>query len=67
MTVPVIGLRDTCRRLRALEEAIARQRKRVAAQGEGRRAETARATLATLLAELDDLLAAADMRPTPHV
>jgi len=66
MTVPVIGLRDTCRRLRALEETIARQRKRVAAESEGRHAVAARATLALLLSELDELLTAADMRPTPQ-
>ena len=61
MTAPVIGLRDTCRRLRALEEAIARERKRLADATDKRRMETARARLATLLSELDQLLAATDM------
>ena len=61
MTAPVIGLRDTCRRLRALEEAIAAQRRRVAEETDQRHAQTARARLAKLLGELDEVLAAAEM------
>jgi hypothetical protein len=61
MTAPVIGLRDTCRRLRALEDAIAEQRKRLVNETDKRRTQAARARLATLLSELDELLAAAEM------
>lgn len=65
MTAPVIGLRDTCRRLRALEEAIAVQRRRVSQETDQRRVQTARTRLATLLSDLDQLLATAKMRPSP--
>ena len=66
MTAPVIGLRDTCRRLRELEEAIAAQRRRVAEEtgqrgAQSARAQTARARLARLLSELDEFLGAAEM------
>jgi len=64
MTAPVIGLRDTCRRLRALEEAIAVQRRRVSEETDQRRVQTARARLATLLCDLDQVLATAKMRPS---
>ncbi len=61
MTAPIIGLRDTCRRLRTLEEAIATQRKNVAAETDPRRAHAARARLARLLGELDEFLGAAQI------
>jgi len=61
MTAPVIGLRDTCRRLRTLEEAIVAQRKHVAEETDQRRAQTARARLARLLSELDEVLVAGEM------
>ena len=61
MTAPVIGLRDTCRRLRTLEDEIAAQRRHVAEATDQRRVQSARARLARLLTDLDELLAEAEM------
>ena len=57
MNSPIIGLRATSRRLRKCEEAIATQRKLIAAESTdyGRQAE--RENLTRLLRKLDELLA----------
>ena len=57
MTAPIVGLRDTCRRLRELEEAIAAQRKLIAAEGSGCDSAAEHAHLAKLLQDLDLMLA----------
>jgi hypothetical protein len=57
MTAPIVGLRDTCRKLRELEEAIAAQRKLIAAEGSGCDTAAEHAHLAKLLGDLDVMLA----------
>jgi hypothetical protein len=57
MTVPLVSLRDTARRLRELEDAIAAQRKLIAMESGGCDGPSERAHLTRLLSELDQLLA----------
>ena len=57
MTVPLVSLRDTARRLRELEDSIAAQRKLIAMESDGCDLRGERAHLARLLSELDQLLA----------
>jgi hypothetical protein len=61
MTAPVIGLSDTCRKLRELEEAIAAQRKLIAAEGSGCDTAAEHAHLAKLLRDLDVMLAECEL------
>ena len=57
MNSPIIGLRATSRRLRELEEAIATQRKLIAAESTGCDGQAERENLTRLLQKLDELLA----------
>lgn len=59
--IPATPLRRICRRLRALEDAITAQRKRIAVETCERRLQVERATLARLLNELDRLLVESDL------
>ena len=61
MNSPIIGLRATSRRLRELEEAIATQRKLIAAESTGCDGQAERETLTRLLQKLDELLAESDL------
>ena len=61
MNSPIIGLRATSRRLRELEEAIATQRKLIAAENTGCDGQAERETLTRLLQKLDKLLAESDL------
>ena len=61
MNSPAIGLRATSRRLRELEEAIAAQRKLIAAESTGCDGEAERENLTRLLRKLDELLAESDL------
>jgi len=57
MTAHFVGLRQACRRLRELEEAISAQRKLIAAESIGCDAAAERAHLGRLLSDLDEMLA----------
>ena len=57
MTAPLASLRDTARRLRELEDAIAAQRKLIPMESGGCDGPGERAHLTRLLSELDQLLA----------
>jgi hypothetical protein len=61
MNSPIIGLPATSRRLRELEEAIATQRKLIAAESTGYDAQAERENLTRLLRKLDELLAESDL------
>ena len=61
MNSPIIGLRATSRRLRELEEAIATQRKLIAAESTGCDGQAERENLTRLLRKLDELLAESDL------
>jgi hypothetical protein len=61
MTAPIVGLRNMGRRLRELEEAIATQRKLIAAENTGCDGRAERENLKRLLKELEDLLAESEL------
>jgi hypothetical protein len=56
MSVSLLELPETCRKLRALEDAIEAQRKIIANEGSGSERSVERQRLAQLLHELDRLL-----------
>ena len=57
MTAPTVRMRGTGRKLRELKEAIAGQRKLIAAEGSGCDTAAEHAHLAQLLSDLDVMLA----------
>lgn len=57
MTAAALGLRETSRKLRELEDAIAAQRRLIAAEGCGCDSPAEQAHLTKLLGDLDQMLA----------